>query len=207
MAHPAEKVQQDRNALIGVIHLDQGSRNRLPGFERTVDEQDAGLRLIDILFVFGVGIEADVALAGLLDTGRRLDYGLRIADDLATEQFSQSLCGNFHFVLQNYTKILSFPQQLLSLPRLRGRKVLFFYAIQTMILKQTIEALAQAHLQGTELTLVEVTVSPDNDIEVIITREGGGVSIDDCVALSRYIESKLDRDKEDFSLMVGSAGI
>jgi ribosome maturation factor RimP len=53
---------------------------------------------------------------------------------------------------------------------------------------------------------VEVTVSEDNDIEVIITREGG-VAIDDCVALSRYLESKLDRDKEDFSLMVGSAGI
>ena len=76
-----------------------------------------------------------------------------------------------------------------------------------MILKQTIEKIAQEHLQGTELTLVDVTVSEDNDIEVIITREGGGVSIDDCVALSRFIESKLDRDKEDFSLMVGSAGI
>ena len=76
-----------------------------------------------------------------------------------------------------------------------------------MILKQTIEALALEHLQGTELTLVEVTVSQENDIEVIITREGGGVSIDDCVALSRFIESKLDRDREDFSLMVGSAGI
>lgn len=75
-----------------------------------------------------------------------------------------------------------------------------------MILKQTIEALAQEHLQGTPLTLVEVTVSEENDIEVIITREGG-VAIDDCVALSRHIESKLDRDKEDFSLMVGSAGI
>ena len=54
---------------------------------------------------------------------------------------------------------------------------------------------------------MEVSVSEDNDIEVIITREGGGVSIDDCVALSRFIESRLDRDKEDFSLMVGSAGI
>ena len=52
-----------------------------------------------------------------------------------------------------------------------------------------------------------ISVSEDNDIEVIITREGGGVSIDDCVALSRFIESRLDRDKEDFSLMVGSAGI
>lgn len=76
-----------------------------------------------------------------------------------------------------------------------------------MIQKQTIEQIAQEHLQGTEFSLVEVTVSDENDIEVIITREGGGVSIDDCVALSRFIESKLDRDKEDFSLMVGSAGI
>ena len=76
-----------------------------------------------------------------------------------------------------------------------------------MIRKETIEAIASEHLSGGELKLVEVSVSEDNDIEVIITREGGGVSIDDCVALSRYIESKLDRDKEDFSLMVGSAGI
>ena len=78
--------------------------------------------------------------------------------------------------------------------------------IRPMILKQTIEKIAQEYLQGTELSLVEVTVSEENDIEVIITREGG-VAIDDCVALSRHIESKLDRDKEDFSLMVGSAGI
>jgi ribosome maturation factor RimP len=76
-----------------------------------------------------------------------------------------------------------------------------------MIQKTLIENLANEHLSGTELQLVEVSVSEDNDIEVIITREGGGVSIDDCVALSRFIESKLDRDKEDFSLMVGSAGI
>ena len=76
-----------------------------------------------------------------------------------------------------------------------------------MISKQTLETLALQHLEGTGLSLVEVTVSEDNDIEVVIAREGGGVSIDDCVALSRYIESNLDRDKEDFSLMVASAGI
>ncbi len=76
-----------------------------------------------------------------------------------------------------------------------------------MIAKQTIEAIAREQLQGTGLSLVEVSVSDDNDIEVTIAREGGGVSIDDCVALSRFIESKLDRDREDFSLMVGSAGI
>ena len=75
-----------------------------------------------------------------------------------------------------------------------------------MISKQTLETIVREYLEGTDLSLVEVSVSEDNDIEVIITREGG-VAIDDCVALSRYIESKLDRDKEDFSLMVGSAGI
>ena len=75
-----------------------------------------------------------------------------------------------------------------------------------MISRHTIETIAQEYLQGTDLSLVEVSVSEDNDIEVIITREGG-VAIDDCVALSRHIESKLDRDREDFSLMVGSAGI
>lgn len=75
-----------------------------------------------------------------------------------------------------------------------------------MIRKETIETLAQEHLRGTGLSLVEVHVSEDNDIEVIITREGG-VAIDDCAALSRFLESKLDRDREDFSLMVGSAGI
>jgi len=81
-----------------------------------------------------------------------------------------------------------------------------FEGTEVSFLKQTIEKIAQEHLQGTALSLVEVTVSEENDIEVIITREGG-VSIDDCVELSRFIESKLDRDKEDFSLMVGSAGI
>ena len=76
-----------------------------------------------------------------------------------------------------------------------------------MILKQTIEAIANKHLTNSGLKLVEVSVSDDNEIEVIIGKDGGGVSIDDCVALSRFIESQLDRDKEDFSLMVGSSGI
>ena len=75
-----------------------------------------------------------------------------------------------------------------------------------MILKQTLKAIVKEYLEGTDLSLVEITVSEDNDIEVIVTRESG-VSIDDCVALSRHIESRLDRDKEDFSLTVGSAGI
>jgi ribosome maturation factor RimP len=34
-----------------------------------------------------------------------------------------------------------------------------------------------------------------------------GVWIDDCVELSKYIESRLDRDEEDYELEVGSAGL
>ena len=76
-----------------------------------------------------------------------------------------------------------------------------------MIPVQTIEALAREHLQGSPLSLVEATVSEENEIEVIIAREGGGVSIDDCVALSRFIEERLDREVEDYELEVGSAGL
>lgn len=77
-----------------------------------------------------------------------------------------------------------------------------------MIQKALLEAVVTEHLEGTKLSLVEVTVSEDNDIEVIIKRtDKEGVAIDDCVELSRYIESRFDRDKEDFSLMVGSAGV
>jgi ribosome maturation factor RimP len=53
---------------------------------------------------------------------------------------------------------------------------------------------------------VDVTVSPDNRIVVEIDH-AEGVWIEDCVELSRFIESKLDREKEDFELEVGSAGI
>ena len=76
-----------------------------------------------------------------------------------------------------------------------------------MIPAHLIESLANEYLEGTQLSLVEATVSEDNDIEIIITRKDEGVSVDDCVNLSRHIESKLDRDKEDFSLTVSSAGI
>ena len=54
--------------------------------------------------------------------------------------------------------------------------------------------------------LVEVTVSPDDKIVVEIDH-AEGVWIEDCVELSRYIESKLNREEEDYELEVGSAGI
>lgn len=61
-------------------------------------------------------------------------------------------------------------------------------------------------LQGTDYFVVDVTVQPGNTIVVEIDNREG-VDIDRCVELSRFIESKLDRDTEDFELEVGSAGL
>ena len=55
--------------------------------------------------------------------------------------------------------------------------------------------------------LVDVTVSKDNDIEVTIESEEGIVELDDCVAISRFFETQFDREKEDYSLTVTSAGL
>ena len=57
------------------------------------------------------------------------------------------------------------------------------------------------------LFLIEVTVSKDNDVEITIESEEGIVELEDCVALSRYFESRFDREQEDYSLTVTSAGL
>lgn len=55
--------------------------------------------------------------------------------------------------------------------------------------------------------IVEINVSPDNDVEIVIESEDGTVSLDDCVELSGVFEEKFDREKEDYSLTIGSAGL
>lgn len=54
--------------------------------------------------------------------------------------------------------------------------------------------------------VVGCTCTPGNDIELLIDSDTS-VAIDACVRLSRSIEEELDRDEEDFSLTVASAGI
>lgn len=75
-----------------------------------------------------------------------------------------------------------------------------------MIEKNVVKELVEEWLQDKDYFLVDITVSPDDRIVVEIDHVEG-VWIDDCVSLSRYIESKLSRDQEDYELEVGSAGI
>ena len=72
--------------------------------------------------------------------------------------------------------------------------------------KSIIKKLAEEWLEGKDYFLVDIDVSPDNRIVVEIDH-ADGVWIEDCVDLSKYIEDHLDRDKEDFELEVGSAGL
>ena len=55
--------------------------------------------------------------------------------------------------------------------------------------------------------LVDVTVSKDNEIVLTVESESGTVELDDCVSLSRYFETRFDRETEDYSLTVSSAGL
>jgi len=60
-------------------------------------------------------------------------------------------------------------------------------------------------LEGTEKYLVNMKITPDNRIFVDIDGDNG-ITIDDCIELSRLVENSLDRDEEDFELNVSSAG-
>jgi len=75
-----------------------------------------------------------------------------------------------------------------------------------MIEKSAIIQIVEEGLSGTTNYLVDIAIKPGNLIVVEIDNDEA-VSIDDCVALSRFLESRLDRDVEDFELEVGSAGI
>ena len=55
--------------------------------------------------------------------------------------------------------------------------------------------------------LVDISVSKDNDIVLTIESENGKIELDDCVSLSRFFETKFDREIEDYSLTVSSAGL
>lgn len=75
-----------------------------------------------------------------------------------------------------------------------------------MIAKDLITEITEEYIKDSDLFLVDVTIRPGNIISVEIDSDNG-ISIEECITLSKHIESKLDRDAEDFELEVGSAGV
>lgn len=72
--------------------------------------------------------------------------------------------------------------------------------------KNYIQKLVNEHIDKTDLYLVNLSISAKNCIRVFIDSDQG-VPISECIKLSRYIESQLDRETEDFELEVSSYGI
>ncbi len=57
-----------------------------------------------------------------------------------------------------------------------------------------------------DLFLIQQQISPNGDIEVIVDGDHG-VALEECIRISRHIEHNLDRESDDFSLMVTTPDI
>lgn len=74
-----------------------------------------------------------------------------------------------------------------------------------MISESRLNELIEQGLTGTDKFLTLIKIRPGNKIMVFIDGDQA-VTIDDCVKLSRFIESGLDRETEDFELQVSTYG-
>jgi len=73
-------------------------------------------------------------------------------------------------------------------------------------LEEKVKVLLQQALDDNpSLFLIDLSIQGDNEIKVVIDSDHG-VTVEDCIAVSRKIEHNLDREQKDFSLDVLSAG-
>jgi ribosome maturation factor RimP len=75
-----------------------------------------------------------------------------------------------------------------------------------MIEEKIVRELAQSRLDEFNGFIVELNINSANHIKLFIDSDKG-VSVSDCMSVSRNVEHNLDREIEDFSLEVSSAGI
>jgi len=78
-----------------------------------------------------------------------------------------------------------------------------------MIGKNTILELAEERIEelGAGIYVVDLKIGTGNQIFLELDKEQGSISIEECMSVSRNIEHNLDREIEDFSLEVSSAGL
>ena len=75
-----------------------------------------------------------------------------------------------------------------------------------MVKKEEIEKIANVKASELNGHIVDVTVNAKNDIFVYFDK-CGGVNIDECVNISKYLNERFDREIENYSLTVCSPGI
>ena len=75
-----------------------------------------------------------------------------------------------------------------------------------MIDNRVLEQRINKHFEGTTFFMISLSVSPDNHISVVVDGDAG-VTVADCISLTKVLEQELDRDTDDFSLEVSSYGV
>jgi len=75
-----------------------------------------------------------------------------------------------------------------------------------MLEKNKIEEIIKEFINGTELFLVSVKVSSANRI-IVLADKKGGITIEECASVHRYIVNNLNRDEIDYELQVSSPGL
>ncbi|PTX63862.1 ribosome maturation factor RimP [Kordia periserrulae] len=87
---------------------------------------------------------------------------------------------------------------------MRGQKSPLF--ILKMLKQKVTDLLQEVLEEESSLFLISKEIKPGNKIIIVIDGDNG-VTLSDCMKVSRHIEHNLDREEEDFSLEVYSAGI
>lgn len=75
-----------------------------------------------------------------------------------------------------------------------------------MLQERVKNLLEEAFEENNSLFLISLNINDQNHILVVLDGDSG-VSVNDCISVSRKIENNLDREEEDFSLEVASAGV
>ena len=76
-----------------------------------------------------------------------------------------------------------------------------------MKLADTLKLAAEQYAEENGLFVVSVDITKDNDVDVVIDADDRDVTLDDCVGMTGYIQERVSRDEEDYSLTIGSAGL
>ena len=87
-----------------------------------------------------------------------------------------------------------------------GLKSPSFYMSKNMISKNIIRDIVFSVIGETAIFLVDIRVDSSNKISVEVDKPEG-ITIEECVNISRAIENGLDRELEDFELEVSSPGL
>jgi ribosome maturation factor RimP len=72
-----------------------------------------------------------------------------------------------------------------------------------VITKEIVAQHIEERIAGSDIFIVELVVRPGNGIEVTLDSDSG-ITIESCTEVHRYLLKQMDREVEDYSLVVGS---